>query len=249
MKARLFLEVEALRFSYQGQEVPLFQDFYLSIPQGSFLGVIGPNGAGKTTLIHLLAGLLRPEKGSITLWKGAESFTPEAFKPHMGFVPQDTALYPSLSPLENLRYFAAAYGLGRAEAKRRALKILEEFGLGPMVHKPLKALSGGMKKRVNLAAALIHRPLLVFLDEPTAGIDVHSRKIVNDYLLRLHREGTTLIYTSHHLRETEQLCARIIILDHGRILVDDTPLGLRQRFGPQSNLEDIFLKLTAFPSV
>lgn len=236
-------------FSYPGQNSPLFQDFYLSVAEGSFLGVIGPNGAGKTTLIHLLAGLLRPQKGSITLSREGKCFTPEAFKPHMGFVPQDTALYPSLSPLENLCYFAAAYGISRGEAKRRALSILEEFGLGPLIHKPLKVLSGGMKKRVNLAAALVHRPILVFLDEPTAGIDVHSRKIVNDYLFRLHREGITLIYTSHHLRETEQLCGRIIILDQGRILVDDTPQGLRQRFGPQSNLEDIFLELTAFPPV
>jgi ABC-2 type transport system ATP-binding protein len=236
MKKVAAIELEGVTYRYPGAQNPVFKDFSLQIEQGSFTGIVGPNGAGKSTLLNLMSGQLTPTSGrvSIALRK----------KHAIGYVPQDTALFPTLSALENLRFFGIAYGLSRQEALRSAREILERFALSDVAHKPVSSYSGGMKKRVNLAAAVVHKPEILFLDEPTAGIDIHSRMVVNDYLRELHRMGITILYTSHHLRETEWLCARIIILDAGRIIEDNPPEMLRKKYGETLSLEDIFLQIT-----
>ncbi|MCX7649879.1 MAG: ABC transporter ATP-binding protein [Flavobacteriales bacterium] len=230
------LRLRAVRFGYPGARQPVFQDFDLEIKRGTFLGLVGPNGAGKSTLILLMAGIKKPHQGEVQI---------RVQRRHaIGFVPQDAALFPTLNAWENLHFFSAAYQLSVQEARARIRQVLDRFGLAEAARQPVNTYSGGMKKRLNLAAAVLHDPEILLLDEPTAGIDVQSRKVVNDYLRELHERGCTLIYTSHHLRETEILCERIVILDNGRILEDASPAGLHQKFGAGKSLEDVFIQLT-----
>lgn len=236
MSTKSAIRLSHVRFTYPGASRPVFSDFSLSVEQGSLTGLVGPNGAGKTTLLYMMAGLLKPDAGFVV--------THVRKKHSLGYVPQETALFPSLSALENLLFFGRAYGLGHREALHSARKILERFELAEAAQKPLRTFSGGMKKRVNLAAAVVHKPEILFLDEPTAGIDIHSRMVVNGYLRELNSQGVTILYTSHHLRETEWLCARIIILDEGRVIEDSPPELLRKKYGENLSLEDIFLQIT-----
>lgn len=230
------ITLQKVTFQYPGASRPVFEDFSLQIEQGVFTGIVGPNGAGKSTLLNLMSGQLQPTSGNVSIITRK--------KHAIGYVPQDTALFPSLSALENLRFFGTAYGLSSREALSSARQILERFALADVAHKPVSTYSGGMKKRINLAAAVVHRPEILFLDEPTAGIDIHSRMVVNDYLRELNSQGVTILYTSHHLRETEWLCARIIILDEGRVIEDSPPESLRKKYGESLSLEDIFLQIT-----
>lgn len=236
MKSNVAIELKGVGYHYPGTHKPVFKNFSLQIEQGSFTGIVGPNGAGKSTLLYLISGQLQPTEGSISILTRR--------KHALGYVPQDIALFPTLNALDNLRFFGTAYGLSSREALRSARNILERFALADVAHKPLFTYSGGMKKRVNLAAAVVHRPEILFLDEPTAGIDIHSRMVVNDYLRELNGQGVTILYTSHHLRETEWLCARIIILDEGHVIEDSTPEMLRKKYGETLSLEDIFLQIT-----
>jgi ABC-2 type transport system ATP-binding protein len=236
------MQIDNLSFHYPDQS-GLFANFNLRVEAGQRFGLFGPNGAGKTTLMNLMTGLLPPVSGTIRV------FGQEMHLPHrrvnalFGFIPQDFAFYQELSPVENLEFFGAWSGMKGAAIRKRTRELLDILGLASVRHKPVQQFSGGMKRRVNLAIGVIHQPPLLFLDEPTVGVDVQTRHAIVDYLKQLNTNGTTLIYTSHQLVEAEELCDNIALLDEGRIIVHD---GLDHLLSAhrQEGLEGLFLDLT-----
>ncbi|MCL2019660.1 MAG: ABC transporter ATP-binding protein [Oscillospiraceae bacterium] len=199
----------------------------LRIQPGETLGLLGPNGAGKTTAIRILTGLTKADAGELRLFgknvgnKGGGAF-PASVKRRIGLVPQDLALYETLSARENLEYFGKLYGIYGAELKKRVDETLEVLGLSDVGKKVPKKFSGGMKRRLNIGCAIIHKPELLILDEPTVGIDPQSRNHILDFVDEINRQGTTVLYTSHYMEEVERLCSRVCIMDAGRVIADGT---------------------------
>ncbi len=201
------------------------------VNRGEIYGLLGPNGAGKTTTISLVCGLLKPDGGGIVV-SGANFWgDPQAARRIMGVVPQDLAVYEELSGRENLEFWGRVAGLPLREARRRAGELLESLSLVERGNDPIKKYSGGMKRRVNLGCALMHRPALLLLDEPTVGIDPHARANILDFIRGLVSEGVGILYTTHYLEEAETLCRRIGIIDHGRLLAEGTLADLQRRLG------------------
>jgi ABC-2 type transport system ATP-binding protein len=236
------LRIKDLSFGYPGQ-APLFDGFDLEVPAGSRFGLFGPNGAGKTTLMQLMTGLLTPTRGEICIFGQPVVRGDRGVNNLFGFIPQDLSFYEELSPVENLAFFGAWSGLDRATTRLRTEELLTILGLADVRDKKVAQFSGGMKRRVNLAIGVIHRPRLLFLDEPTVGVDVQTRAAIVSYLKQLNAEGMTLIYTSHQLGEAESLCDRIALIDQGRIVAQealDTLLAAHRSDG----LEGLFLQLT-----
>jgi ABC-2 type transport system ATP-binding protein len=198
---------------------------------GEIYGLLGPNGAGKTTTLSMVCGLLRPEAGEILVQGKGFWTNPQAARRIMGVVPQDIALYEELSGRENLEFWGRIAGLSSHEAKARTRTLLEALSLTDRAGDPLKKYSGGMKRRINLGSALLHRPQLLLLDEPTVGIDPQARLSILEFVRGLAAEGTAVLYTTHYLEEAETLCQRIGIIDHGRLLAEGTLEELRQRLG------------------
>ena len=190
----------------------------LEIARGEFFGLLGPNGAGKSTLMSLVAGLRAPDAGMIVLDGRPLSPADVAVRAGLGLVPQSIALYEDLSAQQNLRIFGQLHGLRGVELRTRIDEALEAVQLADRRHEQVKRFSGGMQRRLNLVAALLHRPKLLLCDEPTVGVDPHSRNAIFDFLERLNREGLTIIYSTHYMEEATRLCSRISIIDHGRIL-------------------------------
>lgn len=186
----------------------------LEIGRGEFFGLLGPNGAGKSTLMALISGLSTPDSGDLSIAGQPHSARPQ---PLPGFVPQTIALYGDLSAENNLRFFGELHGLRGAELRERIAEVLGAVHLTDRRHDAVKTFSGGMQRRLNLAAALLHRPQLLLCDEPTAGVDAHARNAIFDYLESLNRAGLTIIYSTHYMEEATRLCTRIGIIDHGRI--------------------------------
>ena len=189
----------------------------LSVRKGEILGLLGPNGAGKSTSVSLSVGLLAPESGSVTIEGHGDPAEPEVRR-RIGVAPQALALYDALSGEENLRFFGEVYGLSGAVLDQRVKWCLEFVGLTDRKDDLAGGYSGGMKRRLNLAAALIHDPQLLLLDEPTVGVDPQSRNKIFESIEELHRQGRTIIYTTHYMEEAERLCDRIAIVDAGRLL-------------------------------
>jgi ABC-2 type transport system ATP-binding protein len=199
------------------------------ISRGETVGLLGPNGAGKTTAIAMICGLMTPDGGSVSF--DGELITQDAnpLKQRVGLVPQDLALFDELTAWANLELFGGLYGLAPALLAERATEALSLVGLADRRMDKVKGFSGGMKRRLNIAGALLHDPELILLDEPTVGVDPQSRNAIFDNLEILKCRGKTLLYTTHYMEEAERLCNRIVIMDHGRILADDTPEGLYRR--------------------
>lgn len=239
----LALHIENLSFSYPGQTTTCLPEFNLKIIEGEKFGLLGPNGAGKTTLMNLITGLLPFQKGSIKLFGNEVKNKNKSINKLFGFVPQDFSFYQELSPKENLEFFGAWADLSRMEIKERTKELLEITGLTEVKDKPVAEFSGGMKRRVNLAIGVIHRPRILFLDEPTVGVDVQSRLSIIAYLKELNNSGTTLIYSSHQLNEAELLCDKIALIDEGKILANDTLTNLLSCHN-ENGLEGLFLRLT-----
>ena len=187
----------------------------LDIARGEFFGLLGPNGAGKSTLMSLVAGLRRPDAGTLTL--DGRTLADAATRLTLGLVPQHIALYPELSADQNLRIFGALYGLRGDTLRTRIDEALAAVQLSDRRREPVKNYSGGMQRRLNLVAALLHRPQLLLCDEPTVGIDPQSRNAIFEYLEQLNRGGLTIIYSTHYMEEATRLCSRIGIIDHGRL--------------------------------
>jgi ABC-2 type transport system ATP-binding protein len=211
------------------------------VEQGETVGLLGPNGAGKTTAIAMISGLSRPDSGDVSVAGVSVTQDANALKRRVGLVPQDLALYEELSAWANLQLFGGLYGLGAAQWQPRAEAALLLVGLADRARDRVKTFSGGMKRRLNIAAALLHDPDLILLDEPTVGVDPQSRNAIFDNLEELKRRGKTLVYTTHYMEEAERLCDRVLILDHGRILASDTVTHFRQQY---ANLEAAFMQLT-----
>jgi ABC-2 type transport system ATP-binding protein len=212
-----------------------------SISQGETVGLLGPNGAGKTTAIAMISGISRPDSGEVTMSGVSLAQDANALKRRVGLVPQDLALYEELSAWANLELFGGLYGLGSAELRPRAKAALALVGLADRSTDCVKTFSGGMKRRLNIAGALLHEPDLILLDEPTVGVDPQSRNAIFDNLEELKRRGKTLLYTTHYMEEAERLCDRVLILDHGQILANDTVAHFKQQY---TNLEAAFMQLT-----
>jgi ABC-2 type transport system ATP-binding protein len=201
------------------------------VQKGEIFGLLGPNGAGKTTLLSILATLLPPDEGQVTLCGYDLQREASRIRPLIGFVPQELALYPTLSAWDNLAFFGRIYGLRGTALKERIAAVLDLVGLRDRAREAVRTFSGGMKRRLNIAAGLIHGPRLLFLDEPTVGVDPHSRNFIFEHIERLRAEGMTILYTTHYMEEAERLCDRVAIMDEGRILAMDTPKGLISLLG------------------
>ena len=235
--------IKNLTFHYPRREGISFENFNLDVISGERFGLFGPNGAGKTTLMHLMTGLLLYPSGSIRLAGHEIKKHPKSVNRIFGFVPQEFSYYPELSAQSNLDFYGAWYGLSRKEIKNRSEELLGILGLSDVGNRPLRNFSGGMKRRINLAIGVMHRPRVLFLDEPTVGVDVQSRHAIIRYLIDLNDSGTTLIYTSHQLEEAAELCTRIALLDRGKLIAEDRLDNLLQQHG-QKDLEELFLQLT-----
>jgi ABC-2 type transport system ATP-binding protein len=238
----LAIDIQNLHFQYAENSGVVFNDFNLQIKVGERFGLLGPNGAGKTTLMNLMTGVLLAKAGSVKLCGKVSGKDKEA-KKLFGFVPQFHSFYQELSPSENLEFFGAWSGLRRKEIKERTKELLSVLGLSSVADKPVSKFSGGMKNRVNLAIGVIHRPQILFLDEPTTGVDVQTRHAIIDYLKELNASGTTLLYTSHHLTEAESLCTQVALIDEGKIIAQNDLAGLLNEH-EQDGLEGLFLNLT-----
>ena len=250
------LEVKALRKSY-GNTVAV-DGVSFRIPQGETLGLLGPNGAGKTTTVSIIAGLLSADSGEVLIEGRALGGDSDPVKHKIGLVPQDIALYDELSARDNLNFFGALYELAGDKLKRVVAESLALVGLTDRAKDKVSTFSGGMKRRLNLAAALLHDPDLLLLDEPTVGVDPQSRNAIFDNLETLKRRGKTLLYTTHYMEEAERLCDRLVVIDHGKVIADDTLHGL-YRLLPVTNVLSVELEnpnnglrleeLRAFPDV
>jgi ABC-2 type transport system ATP-binding protein len=204
----------------------------LRVAPGEILGLLGPNGAGKSTTVHLALGLLTPDAGTVTI-DGLGSPTDPEVRRHLGLAPQALSLYADLTGEENLRFFGRVYGLSGRALQERVDWALEFAALTDRRRDRVGGYSGGMQRRLNLAAALLHQPRLVLLDEPTAGVDPQSRNAILERILELKRGGLTVVYTTHYMEEAERLCDRVAIVDHGKVLAVDTVANLKRAHGAE----------------
>jgi ABC-2 type transport system ATP-binding protein len=206
------------------------------IRQGETFGLLGPNGAGKTTTINMLTGVLRPDSGEVSINDTSDPTRLEV-RQHLGVAPQALALYEELTAEENVAFLAKLYGLSGPRLKERVAWALEFAGLTERRADRIRTFSGGMKRRLNLACALVHDPQVVFLDEPTVGVDPQSRNYIFSGIEALAKEGRTILYTTHYMEEAQRLCDRVAIMDHGRILALDTVENLIEQHGGQALVE------------
>jgi len=202
-----------------------------TVAKGEVYGLLGPNGAGKTTIMSMLSGLLAPDEGQIVFDSIDLAAFPLKVKAQLGIVPQEPALYENLSARENLQFWGGLYGLTGARLNEAVDRVLDLVGLKERAKDPVKQYSGGMKRRINLALGLVHAPRAVLMDEPTVGIDPQARLNILEAVKNVAASGTTVIYTTHYLEEVEQLCDRIAIMDHGKILAEGTLDELKSRVG------------------
>lgn len=244
MSNPVIIEIEHLSKTFKNNTEPAVNDISFSINRNEIFGLLGPNGAGKTTTISILCGLFPPTTGKITIDGKSLQHNLAEIKPIVGIVPQDIALYPTLTARENLDFYGHMYGLKGKELKNKIESWLEKLGLTDAANRLIHTYSGGMKRRVNLIAGVIHNPKILFLDEPTVGVDVQSRNVIIDHLKEINEQGTTIIYTSHHMEEAENFCTRVSIIDHGKILIQGTPHELITNNPGADNLEKVFLNLT-----
>jgi ABC-2 type transport system ATP-binding protein len=208
----------------------------LAVREGEIFGFLGPNGAGKSTTINMIASLLRITKGDIEiLGKNIASHSKFA-KMNIGIVPQELAIYEDMTAYENVHFFAGLYGMRGTQLRSSAIEALEFVGLGDKHKSYPKNFSGGMKRRLNIACAIAHRPKLIIMDEPTVGIDPQSRSFILTSIKKLNQMGSTIIYTSHYMEEVEEICMRIAIIDHGKIIAEGTKEQLKSIITHQKSI-------------
>ncbi len=232
------LELTALTKHYDDGTIAL-EDFDLTVPDGAFFGLLGPNGAGKTTLISAVCNLIRVTAGEVLVFgQPADSLLARSW---VGLAEQDINLDRFLTVEETLVYHGGYFGMGRELAEQRAAEMIDAFDLRAKANVRTPKLSGGMRRRLLLARALMHRPRLVILDEPTAGVDFELRHELWRYIRRLHSQGTTILLTTHYLEEAEELCEEIALIRGGRLIARDTADGLREHYGVDT-LADVYVK-------
>ena len=239
-----FLIASSLTKSFDG--APVVESVSFTVRSQEILGLLGPNGAGKTTTIRMLSTVLDPDDGDVSIGGHSVARESDAVRRLIGVCPQELALYPELSATDNLVFFGRMAGLSGGQARERAADVLERVGLTDRAKDAVRKYSGGMKRRVNIAIALMSKPRLLFLDEPTVGIDPQSRNHIFDTVLQLREEGMTVLYTTHYMEEADRLCDRIGIMDNGRIIAMGTPAELKAQTGDpeHTTLEQVFLDLT-----
>jgi len=249
------LTVTNLEKSYK--KVKAVKGISFHVKQGEVLGLLGPNGAGKSTTISMISTLLKPDAGEI-IYNGTNIIKePKAIQENLGYVPQEIALYPMLTGKENLLFWGRAYGLKGTTLKKRIEEVSEIIGIADRLKDKVKTYSGGMKRRLNIGVALLHNPELIIMDEPTVGIDPQSRNHILDTVLKLNRQGMTVIYTSHYMEEVEFLCSRICIMDQGEIIAEGSKEELINQIDGARDLklklenydESLLAKIEAHPSV
>jgi len=244
MAAGEVLRVRQLVKSYPGATRPAVKGLDFTVRPGEIFGLLGPNGAGKTTAILVICALLPPTSGSVAVCGHDVVHGSGAVRKLLGLAPQELALYPRLTARENLRYFGRLYGLSGKSLEQRIVECLEKVGLRENADQRIDKYSGGMKRRANLAAAIIHHPRLLILDEPTVGIDPQSRNLILKNLADFQSQGMTILYTTHYMEEAEQLCDRVGVMDNGRIIACGSTDELLSQHPGSANLEELFLHLT-----
>lgn len=238
------LSLKDLCKSYGNRKV--VNNLNLSVTSGESIGFLGPNGAGKSTTIKLISGIENPDDGNIFYNDTPVSQCSKKFKSILGVVPQDISFYDDLSTYDNASFFCSLYGFRGSELKRRVEEALSFVGLWDRKDDRPKDFSGGMKRRLNIACSIAHSPEILILDEPTVGIDPQSRNYILEALKKLNEKGTTIIYVSHYMEEIEAICNRIIIMDNGNKIVDQSKNSLKECYKDSNlnSLEEIFLHLT-----
>jgi len=239
---KLALDIKALEKTY-GSGTHALRGIDLQVREGEFLGLLGPNGAGKSTLIHSIMGLVMPSGGTAKVFGHDVVADYQEARKLCGLAPQEPNLDWFLTVEETLDFHGGYYGMRKAERKTRISELLEAFSLTEKRNVNGRELSGGMKRRVVIARALMHKPKLLILDEPTAGVDVELRLELWHYMQKLNKEGTTIVLTTHYIEEAEQLCNRIALINQGQIIDDGTPIELKKRF-KKKTLEDVYLTVT-----
>ena len=238
------IEVNNLRKTYKGSTQAVLKGIDMQIQAGEFFGLLGPNAAGKTTMISLMCGLLKITSGSVHI-HGKDVWNDNAeIREMIGLIPQEIALYPTLTVKENLRFFGQMYGMRRKELEQRIDECLNILKLQPHADKRVANCSGGIRRRTNLMCGLIHKPEIIFLDEPTLGVDAQSMNLIYEYLKELNNAGTTVIYTTHYMREAENLFSRVTIIDDGMIISDGSPEELIKGNPGCRDLGEVFISLT-----
>jgi ABC-2 type transport system ATP-binding protein len=237
-----FVEIVGLKKQYApqpGAKDGLFavNGIDLTINTGEIFSLLGPNGAGKTTTISMMSGLLTPTAGDVIIGGHSVIKEPMVVKRMIGVVPQEIALYPQLSARNNLEFFGKLYGMGGVALQKRCDEVLEFIGLTDRQHDRVDSYSGGMKRRVNIGVGLLHQPKLVFMDEPTVGIDPQSRRSILDAVKLLNQQGMTVLYTTHYMEEAEELSDRIAIVDHGKVIALGTEGELIQKIGEKDTIK------------
>jgi linearmycin/streptolysin S transport system ATP-binding protein len=232
---QLAIKVNNLHKSFG--EIKAVQGVSFDVEPGEIFGLLGPNGAGKTTTISMLSTLLRPDEGDASIMGHSLRHDPMAVKSVLGVVPQEIALYEDLSARENLTFWGKMYGLRGGELRRRVNEVLELIGLSDRANGRVSTFSGGMKRRVNIGVALLHKPQVIYMDEPTVGIDPQSRRNILDSVVTLKNQGMTVLYTTHYMEEAQELCNHIAIMDHGQIMARGTHEELVQLVGEQTRID------------
>ena len=234
------IEIKGVSKSYG--DIKALQNISFNVKEGELFGLIGPDGAGKSSLFRTLTTLILPDEGSAQVagYDVVNDF--RAIRQNIGYMPGRFSLYQDLTVEENLTFFATIFKTSIKENYHLIKDIYVQ--LEPFKDRPAGKLSGGMKQKLALCCALIHKPKVLFLDEPTVGVDVQSKNVIIQYLQELNKQGTTIIYTSHHLNEAENFCSRVAIIDHGKIVTKGKPNELIAKHDQAYNLEDVFLLLT-----
>lgn len=237
------IEIEKLYKKYKNADVFALEDFNLTIKSNEIHGVLGPNGAGKTTLMSILSGLINPTSGKVSIQGKELQKDLNKIKSLIGIVPQEYALYPTLTARENLLFFGKIYKVPSNILNDKINLLAERIGMNKFLDKKIESFSGGMKRRINLLAGILHQPEILFLDEPTVGVDIQSKLILLEYLKELNQQGMTIVYTSHHMAEAEDFCTRITIMNLGKAIITEEPKKLIQEHSAH-NLEEVFVSLT-----
>lgn len=238
------IELSELRKQYKGAWTPALDGLSLGVEENKIVGLLGPNGAGKTTTINIICGLVRPDSGSANVF-GVDCINDTmAVRSQIGVVPQQIALFPNLTAWENFMYIGRLYSIGDKYIKERGQDLLEKLGLDKHANKRVNRYSGGMKRRANIIASLLHYPEILILDEPTAGVDVQSRAMILNFLQAYKELGKTILYTSHLMDEAEQVCDDVVIIDEGKFILSGTPQQLIADTAGSTRLEDVFLHHT-----
>lgn len=244
MSDPIVVDIQNLTKIYPDKQDAAVKELNLQIRQGEFYGLLGPNGAGKTTTISVISSLIKPTSGEVFIHGYNLKEHLNKIKQLIGVVSQEIALYEKMTAFENLYYFGRLYSIEKKALKKRIDILLDRLGLLKNKNDKILSFSGGMKRRVNLIAGLLHSPEILILDEPVVGVDVHSRNVIRQFLKEVNEDYTTVIYTSHMMEDAEKLCSKLSILDYGEIVEQGSPDELIKKHSDCKSLEDVFLKLT-----